>query len=78
MCNEAFAKAAIKEKDVPRQFQNAYKKALIGKGYKPCVTAMCLECQGWEDGVQDAIAFCEAKTCPLYRVRPYQKRVLGG
>ena len=38
---------------------------------RECIKAFCLECNGWEE---KAIQECCAPACPLYQLRPYQKR----
>lgn len=61
----------ISQRGIPISAQATYRKALNGS--RPsAVKAMCLECQGYEDGARKAIRECPSVGCPLHAVRPYQ------
>ncbi len=63
----------IASQGVPVSVQNTYRRALAGS--RPAaVKAMCLACQGWEDGARQAIRDCPSVGCPLHAVRPFQKK----
>lgn len=63
----------ISQRGVPVSAQNTYRRAL-GGSRPSAVKAMCLECQGWEDGARQAIRDCPSLGCPLHAVRPFQKK----
>lgn len=63
----------IANQGVPISAQGIYRRALAGN--RPAaVKAMCLSCQGWEDGARQAIRDCPSVGCPLHAVRPFQKK----
>lgn len=41
------------------------------KSYSKAVKAKCLDCSCFD---RQEITHCEVKTCPLHKVRPYQKK----
>jgi hypothetical protein len=49
----------------------AFKAAFSGKSRAEAMKAMCLQCV-WMD--VDAIRECSASECPLWALRPYQKK----
>lgn len=61
------------EETVPLRFQALYRRAISG-GRTAAVKAMCLECQGWEDGAVQGVRDCASIACPLHAVRPYQSK----
>jgi hypothetical protein len=56
---------------VPKCFRGIYDKAVRGRSLRAAVNATCLECVCW---ATKAVRDCSDKACPLYAVRPYQKR----
>lgn len=64
----------IREMEVPKLYQPMYRKALKGRSLRSAVNAQCQNCMGYETNVQDAIADCSARACPLWAVRPYRGR----
>lgn len=63
----------IVQQGIPTSAQATYRKALAGN--RPAaVKAMCLACQGWEDGARKAIRDCPSVGCPLHAVRPFQSK----
>ncbi len=38
---------------------------------RQCIKAFCLECNGFE---KESIPECTADACPLWRLRPYQRK----
>lgn len=61
------------EHEVPPRYQRLYRVALSGRSRVASVKAMCLECQGWEDGAVKAVRNCAATGCPLHAVRPFRQ-----
>lgn len=61
----------IAQRGIPISAQATYRRAL-GGSRPSAVKAMCLECQGYEDGARKAIRECPSVGCPLHAVRPYQ------
>lgn len=64
--------AEIERRGIPARYHELYARAKRGGSRKTAIQAMCLECQGWEDGVIKAIRECPSAGCPLHAVRPYQ------
>lgn len=64
----------ISDRGVPLSAQGIYRRALSGSSRKASIQAMCLECQGYEDGARKAIRDCPSVGCPLWSVRPYQAK----
>lgn len=50
---------------------NAFTQAYEGKSRVAAIKAFCLECIGFN---RDEIRKCSAPWCPLWAMRPYQKR----
>lgn len=61
------------EQTIPTRYQGVYRRAMTGKR-TAAVKAMCQHCQGYSEGTTKAIAECPTSWCPLWSVRPYQKR----
>lgn len=72
MLTEAQVDEAIVERRIPKLHQGLYRRAHAGHSRQASIKAMCLECQGWDDGAMQAVRECEAIRCPLHSVRPYQ------
>lgn len=64
--------AEIRNRSVPKLHHGTYRRALAGRSRTAAIKAMCLECQGWEDGAIQAVRECPSAGCPLHAVRPYQ------
>lgn len=65
------ADPAAYARTIPSSRRGTYLRAT--RGSRPAaVKAMCLQCQGWEDGAVQAVRDCPCRACPLWRVRPYQ------
>lgn len=60
------------KQEVPVRFQGLYRRAVAGTSRAASIKCMCLECQGWNDGVVAAVRDCVSRACPLWAVRPYQ------
>ncbi len=62
---------------VPVAQRALYLRALQGKvSRSQAIKAKCYECCGWDrkvDGM-DLIGSCPVRRCPLWAVRPFQKR----
>lgn len=58
---------------IPPRFQGVYQRALDG-GRTAAVKAMCLECMGWQEGCVRMVRECASKACPLWAVRPFQRK----
>ena len=57
-----------------RKLKKSYRKLFFDvfygkKSYSKAVKAKCLDCACFD---KQEITHCEVKTCPLYKVRPYQ------
>lgn len=48
-----------------------FKRAYEGTSLRASINAFCLECLG---GDRAAIRTCTAPACPLYEVRPFQRK----
>lgn len=73
MTRELDIEREIVQRGIPVSAQNTYRRALAGS--RPAaVKALCLECQGWEDGARKAIRDCPSVGCPLHAVRPFQSK----
>lgn len=58
---------------MPKLYQHGYERALRGKASpRQAIKAFCLECVGYE---RNEITQCTDTGCPLYRYRPYQRRL---
>lgn len=74
MMPEAIAQR-IAELELGPRMATIYRRALGPRATRSvCIKAFCLSCQGWEDGAVDAVRNCASESCPLWRVRPYQRR----
>lgn len=61
----------IAQQGIPSSCHNTYRKAHTGS--RPAaIKAMCLMCQGWDDGARKAVRDCADVGCPLWSVRPFQ------
>lgn|GEM_PF-1165737 len=69
---KAVEKQAEAMQAVPVRLRGLVARAFEGKSLRSCVSAKCLECLGYED--REGITDCRGYTCPLWRVRPYQKK----
>ena len=63
--------AANYAKRVPVAYRGIYKRAMAGGSKAFAGKAKCLDCCGWQ---REEVALCTTLTCPLWKVRPYQKR----
>jgi hypothetical protein len=55
----------------PVSLQGGLRRALAGEGSpRQIIKAKCLDCCNWE---RVEVANCTVVTCPLWRLRPYQK-----
>jgi hypothetical protein len=65
----------------PIKYRTMYERALRGSlAPRAAIKVKCLECCGWErtvDGV-DMIGDCSVRRCPLWAVRPFQRRHAPG
>ncbi|MHB9070221.1 MAG: hypothetical protein ACYC54_07610 [Sedimentisphaerales bacterium] len=59
--------------NIPKQYQNLYKKAMSGKSRIAGIKAKCLDCCCWQMGEAKD---CGIPTCPLYPYNPYQLMAL--
>ena len=55
---------------MPKDFQNTYKKAIARKSMAAAVKAMCSECVGY---VREEVRLCTDTGCPLFRYRPFTR-----
>jgi hypothetical protein len=59
---------------VPFKYHHLYKKAATGNlGAKSAIKAFCQHCVGYRDVVTE-VGNCTANGCPLWQMRPYQKK----
>lgn len=66
----------IAQQGIPSSCHNTYRKAHTGS--RPAaIKAMCLMCQGWDDGARKAVRDCADVGCPLWSVRPFQSKGPG-
>ena len=62
---------AAQRKHIPADCLKVYDKAMLGKGLRAAVNARCCDCCGWNKA---EVHKCPALSCPLWLVRPYQRR----
>jgi len=62
---------AAQRKYVPDNCLKIYDKAMLGKSLRACINARCTDCCGWQKA---EVHKCTAKSCPLWAVRPYQRK----
>ena len=59
---------------MPKRYQNGWLRAFLGIASKrAAIQAKCYECAGYE-AVQENVGGCTARTCPLWKYRPLQKK----
>ena len=57
---------------VPSSMRKTFMDAYEGKaGLRAAIKAKCQDCSSWQ---REEIANCEARGCPLWNYRPYQKK----
>jgi hypothetical protein len=57
---------------IPTAYRKLFERSYTGKASpRASIKAFCLECIGFE---RAAITDCTASACPLWRLRPYQKK----
>lgn len=59
-------------------FKNPIDKAKENpESLRRAITAKCYECVGMDGdpGYRETIRTCTSKTCPLFHLRPYQKKI---
>ena len=57
--------------EIPQIYRKDYEKAVIGRSKPAAIKAFCLECVCWQ---KNEITNCTSVTCPLYTVRPFNKK----
>lgn len=68
-------KRAERLASAPTRYRSLYRRAWAGKSLRAAVDCFCCECLGFSPA---EIRRCTAPACPLYEVRPYQRRPGGG
>ena len=58
-------------KSLDSKTRNVFVDAYQTKSLRKSVNAKCIDCCGF---IKSEIALCEAYTCPLWEVRPYQAK----
>ncbi len=66
---------ANQRKHIPENSLKAYDKAMNGKSLRACINARCIDCCGWNKA---EVHKCPAMSCPLWHVRPYQRKKRSG
>ena len=58
---------------IPKLYQVGYERALSGRASpRAAIKMFCIECFGYE---RNEVTCCTDTGCPLYRYRPFQKRL---
>lgn len=65
-------KRARRLETVPVSRRRVFERSWSGQASpRACIKAFCLECLGFDEA---AIRDCTAWACPLWRLRPYQRK----
>jgi hypothetical protein len=62
---------AAQRKNIPESCLKIYDKAMKGKSLRAAINARCCDCCAWQKA---EVHKCTAYSCPLWKVRPYQRR----
>lgn len=62
---------AAQRKHIPDNCLKIYDKAMLGKSLRAAINARCIDCCGWNKA---EVHKCPAMSCPLWLVRPFQRR----
>ncbi len=62
---------AAQRKHIPDNCLKIYDKAILGKSLRAAINARCIDCCAWQKA---EVHKCPAMSCPLWAVRPYQRR----
>lgn len=60
---------------MPESHRGTYRRAVSGTSLRAAVDASCAECCGYD---RDAVRSCPAVACPLWSVRPWQRKRSNG
>ena len=66
---------AARRKQIPRDYQANYDRAVAGGSLRAAMNAMCLECVYWN---RREVRLCTDLACSLWAKRPYQQGERGG